>query len=115
MEEKDAGSIETWAILEIFGHSKFAGFVRTVPLGSYVMFRIDVPEVTYQSAERYGGPLVDKKIPPFTKYFSPGSVFALTPCTKETAEAAMKSWRSEPINYFELLDAADESQTEESF
>jgi len=60
--------------------------------------------VTYQERDYNsdGSPLVDRKVAPFTKFYSPASIFSITPCTEEMARAAMKSWHVEPIQYFEL-------------
>jgi hypothetical protein len=125
MEDKDPGKIETWAIVEVFGHTKLAGFLRTVPLGSAAMLRIDVPEVVYSEREYKSGDvqIVERKIAPFTKFYSPASIFSITPCTEETARMAMRSWHVEPIQYFELrqlpaptdLEPDDENEIDADF
>ena len=38
-------TFEGWAIVELFGHGKEAGFVKTEYYGSCAMFRVDVPEL----------------------------------------------------------------------
>ena len=43
--DKDPGKLETWAIVEVMGHNRFAGFVQQVPMGGAAMIRVDVPEI----------------------------------------------------------------------
>ena len=96
--------IETWAIVEVFGHTKLAGFLRSVPLGSAVMLRIEVPEVTYNERTGWGesATTVERTIPAFTKFYSPSAIFSITPTTEETARAAMKSWHVEPVSNLDI-------------
>ncbi len=110
-EEKDPGKLETWAIVEIMGHQRFAGFVQTVPMGGAAMIRIDVPEIPddeekyqeYESAGPDGRQMLVTKTrprkgsPAFTKFFGVSSIFALTPCSQEVAIAAVRSFRAAPV------------------
>lgn len=112
LDEKGIGTIETWAILEIMGHTKFAGFVRSVSIGMGAMIRIDVPEIPEEEVERerwnYETGKAEKykqkheKMPGFTKFFGVQSIFALTPCSEEMARTAVKSFRSIPITVLQL-------------
>lgn len=61
------------AILELMGHAKSAGFVKTVELAGHGMLRVDVP------AENNGD--VDR-----TEYYSPGALYSLKPVTEEFAK-----------------------------
>lgn len=100
---KDAGNLEFWAVLELFGHSKIAGFVRQVTLGGDVLLRVDVPEVTFKRQIGYGvdAATEEKKIASFTKFYSPKSVFAMTPTTEQTCRRIMGNLQVEPINPFD--------------
>lgn len=121
MNEQDAakaGELETWAIVEIFGHKKLAGFVRSVPMGGAVMIRVDVPAIkeeteeyeqtNYDERDEDGRYKKEKKsrlipaVPGFTQFLGVSSVFSLTPCTEEAAMYLLKRWRPSP-NY--VLDA----------
>jgi hypothetical protein len=61
-----------WAIVEIFGHQRFAGQISEYSLGGCSFVRVDVPDL---GAGRPG----------FTKLFGNGAVYSITPCDEETA------------------------------
>lgn len=79
---------ESWAIVEVMGHKRFAGHVTEQAFGSASMLRIDVPEID--------------DVPAFTKLIGVGSVYAITPCTEETARQAQKAFRVRPFSTYEL-------------
>lgn len=79
---------ESWCIIEVMGHSRYAGFVSEQVIGGCSFVRVDVP------ASESG--------PAFTKMLGQSSIFAITPCTEATARAAVKSFRSRPFSMFEL-------------
>jgi hypothetical protein len=112
MEQKDdPGKLETYAIVEVMGHNRFAGYVQQVPFGGAAMIRIDVPEIP-ESEEEYSdydddGKRVKKTrkvagTPAFTKFLGVSSIFAITPCSKEVALAAVNSFRSAPVTILEM-------------
>jgi hypothetical protein len=86
--ESDKGKLETWAVLELMGHQRLAGFVREVALGSAAMLRVDVPET--------------EGIPAFTKFVAPAALYAFTPCTQEVAMAVIKRDRVTPVTLFAM-------------
>lgn len=109
MTEMSTTSIETWAIVEIMGQNKAAGFVKTEAFGGTVMLRIDVPEVPERKRERTGYRDADGNYsnslqkfeetlpaePGHTEYVGMSSIFRLRPCTEETARAAVEAMRRE--------------------
>jgi hypothetical protein len=84
----EKGKLETWAVLELMGHQRIAGFVREVALGSAAMLRVDVPEID--------------AIPAFTKFIAPAALYAFTPCTEEVAMAVIKRDRVTPVTLFAM-------------
>jgi len=68
---------ESWAIVEVMGHRQFAGFVSEQAIGGASFVRVDVPEVK----------AYEETIPAFTKLLGSGSIYAISPCTEETARA----------------------------
>ena len=86
--KSDNGKLETWAVLELMGHQRIAGFVREVSLGGAAMLRVDVPEID--------------AIPAFTKFVAPGALYAVTPCTEEVAMMVIKRDRVTPVTLFQV-------------
>lgn len=77
---------ESWAIIEIFGHTQIAGKVSEASIGGCSFIRVDVPEC-------------DGK-PAFTKFYGNGAIYSMTPCAEEVALLAIKSIRHAPINVY---------------
>ena len=75
---------ESWAIVEIFGHTKIAGKVSEATIGGCSFIRIDVPEHNGQ--------------PAFTKFYGNGAIYSMTPCSEEVARAALKQIMPKPVS-----------------
>lgn len=112
MKNEETGKLETFAIVEVMGHGKFAGFVQQVPMGGAAMIRVDVPEIP-ESEEEYNSwdPVTGKMgtakrkipaMPAFTKFLGISSIFAITPCSEEVAMAAVKGFRSAPVSILSM-------------
>ncbi len=81
-------SIEQWAILELLGHIRTAGYVTEEQHFGATVGRIDIPQAD--------GSLV-------TQWFGGGAVFRCTPTTEEVARAvAVSSNSSRPVQRWEL-------------
>jgi hypothetical protein len=67
----DAGAdeINSWALLELFGHSKVAGRLTSRKLGTEIMFQVDVPKGEKEFSH--------------TELYSPKAVFAIKPTTED--------------------------------
>lgn len=79
---------EGWAIVELMGHVRIAGYVREVTQYGAAMGRIDIPGEG------------DKPIA--TQFFGGASVYRITPVSEEAARAvAARSW-PEPVYHWEL-------------
>ena len=79
---------ETWAIVEVMGHNRFAGFVSERAIGGASLLQVDVPETDGR--------------PAFTKLLGVSSIYAITPCTEETARAAAQHYRLRAFHEYEL-------------
>lgn len=80
-----AAAFESWAIVELMGHRKLAGFVSEVTMFGVVLMKIDVP--------------CD---PPVTQYYGGQSIFSLTPTSEQLARQAAKASRPTPVHRYEL-------------
>lgn len=75
---------ESYAIVELMGHSKIAGKVIEETVFGTPMMRVDVPKV----GSREG----------YTKYYSAGSIYCFTPCDEATAQLAAESFDQPAIS-----------------
>jgi len=84
-----------WAILELMGHVKLAGFVTEEELFGGKIGRIDIPGEAGQA---------------ITQYFGGHTIYRLTPVSEEVARAFAKRNRPRPVYVYELaLPAPSES------
>lgn len=84
--EPQQEKFDLWAIVEVFGHAKFAGRVTEQAIGGASFVRVDVPEVNSS--------------PAFTKLFGASAIYSITPVTEELARKAVKACHSEPISVY---------------
>lgn len=91
MEDQNTNSnFKSWAIVEVFGHEKYAGYVENLQIGGTSMLRIEVPET--------GG---EYPLPGFTKIFNPSSVFSITPVSEDYAKEMANRLKKHPITAYE--------------
>ena len=81
-------TVEGWAILELMGHQRMAGYVRETTIAGAGMLEVRVP-ANADTCE-------------FTRYVSPASLYALTPVTEATARRASELFRPRPVTEWEL-------------
>lgn len=86
-----AESFREWCKIEIFGHQEIAGLVTVVNLAG-PMYRVDVPDAA-------GNTL-------FTKYYSPNSIYSITPVAKQIAIGLAVKMDVRPVTRFELAQLA---------
>lgn len=116
--EQEQAKFSGWAIVEIFGHQRYAGYVQTEAYGQAVMFRVDVPPLpereritrTYEYVDDQpraippGSTVKEAAIEGFTKLFGAGSIYAMTPCTQEAAEKALEKMQSRKLQLVKLAE-----------
>jgi hypothetical protein len=105
-----------WALIELFGHQKEAGYVTTQYFGDKAIFQVDVPEIAereevltrpewgdglYLSA---GSVVSRSSIPGRTRLVSPGAIYAINPATEEAVKAAIASSGRREIKVISLAD-----------
>ncbi len=88
METTEGKKLDTYALVEIMGHHRYAGRITEEVIAGAAMLRIDVPEVD--------------ATPAFTKYFGAQSIYAITPTTEELARAMAGRLRAEPVSVYGL-------------
>lgn len=83
-----AGPIfEGWAILELMGHRRLAGYLSEVTIAGHGFVRLEIP----------AGPDGE---PAATQFYAPGSVYAITPTTERMARLVRS--RPQPVRSWEI-------------
>lgn len=87
-EAQTAGPQDLWAIVEVMGHSQYAGRVSEYTGLGVPLVRVEVPAVSGQ--------------PAFEKLLGASSIFRVTPCTEEAARLAAAGLRVRPLSMVAL-------------
>ena len=104
MNDAAPKEFNSWAIVEMFGHTKEVGFVSTQYFGPACLFQIDVPELPERDmvleSSRYlngitwtpaGAKVRLSASPKRSRLIGPGSIYSITPCTEQAAMQAIES------------------------
>lgn len=83
-------SFQHHAIVEVFGHEKYAGKITTETIAGTSMYRLEVPAIDGETP-----------LPGFIKFINPTSVFSITPVTEEYALEMAKKLQKHPVNGYE--------------
>ncbi len=98
-----------WAIVDVLGHQRYVGYVTTEAYGQAVLFRVDVPALEARErvtkrpgtvGDRYvpaGTTVIEGAVDGYTKLIGSGSIYTLTPCTKEAALVALEAMQARPL------------------
>src|SRR3990167_1093461 len=109
MSTVEQSKFEGYAVVELMGHQRDAGFVTTEYYGSACLFRIDSPELPERDfelkrpeyIEHFLAPIGSKvrrpSFPAKTRLVAPGAIYALNPCTKEAVELAIDNMSHRPL------------------
>ncbi len=117
--------LATWAVVEILGHQKYAGYVAQQAFGGDVMIRLDVPDLperlrilekpTYvqlESGESQYAPIGTEikagPVPGYTKLFGVKAIYCITPCTETAARAVIDQLSARPLMLVKLPGARAE-------
>lgn len=107
--EENQQSFESFAIVEIFGHTRIAGRVSEQVIAGQGFIRIDVPLL----------PAIENRYPEqpaFTRLYGPAAIYSITPVSEEVALAAAQAMRIKPFSVYyapQLRAAIDEEDIED--
>ncbi len=87
---------EEWAILELMGHRRLAGKVTEATIGGGAFIRIDIP-------------MKDGKTS--TQFYSPNSIYCITPTTEEIARMIALASQPEPVSRWEFPQLEQRTRT----
>lgn len=80
--------IDLWCVVELFGHARIAGKCTEQVIAGASMVRVDVPET--------------EKVPAFTRFFNPSSIYSMNPVSEEIARTMAGRINAQPITPFDL-------------
>ena len=83
MSDEKPTTFDQWAIVEVMGHSRYAGRVTEQAVGGCSFVRVDSPEID--------------GLPAFTKLLGQSAIFSITPVTREVAIEAVKRFQARPV------------------
>lgn len=96
----DEQKFEAWGLLELFGHQRIAGKLSEETIGGCHFIRIDVPEIPGFA------PRPDATITPgtpaYTRYFTQGAIYSMTPTSEAVARRMAASLRSVPVQAYDI-------------
>ena len=109
MTDSQQSKFDGWAIVDVLGHQRYVGYVTTEAYGQAVLFRIDVPALDARERETKrpeylngdyippGAKVSEGAVDGYTKLVGSGSIYTITPCTKEAALAAVEDMQRRPL------------------
>lgn len=99
-----ADTFAEWVILELLGHRRLAGYLTEQEIAGASFLRLDIPGDS--TPEDGDGDLEIGMRGGFvggtTQFYSPSSVYAITPTSEEIARAAARGSRPAPVQRWEL-------------
>lgn len=87
---------ETYALIELFGHTRMAGKVSEQSIGGSTFIRVDVPETESQGA--------------FTRLLNPSAIYAINPVTEEVADHLAKQFQVKPIDMWDIREILEKER-----
>lgn len=107
--EQQSAKFEGWAVVELMGHQREAGFVTTQYFGGPALFQVDVPELTEREVTLTrpewvngdycpaGTKVVRGAIQARTRLVSPSAIYARNPCTEDVVRKMLEDSVPRPI------------------
>jgi hypothetical protein len=105
---------ENWAVVELFGHQREAGYVTTQYFGDKAMFQIDVPELKEREYELKSPCWIDGTLAAVgskvkkqakegrSRLVNPGAVYAMNPCSEAAVLTMLEEMAPRSIKIVEL-------------
>lgn len=84
----DNETFDSWAIVELFGHSQIAGRVSEQVIAGQAFIRVDVPGFE------------DAGDGAFTRFFGGTAVYSITPVSEAVARMAADQMRVKPVSVY---------------
>jgi len=91
---------EAWGLLELFGHQRIAGKLSEETIGGCHFIRIDVPDLPAAESDNYRP--ARSATPGYTRYFTQGAIYSMTPTSEAAARAMAANLRTVPVQAYDL-------------
>ena len=86
-QSKDAQGLQSWALVELFGHQRIVGWVTVDPPDFPGMIRVDVPDLLKDGkVEREG----------FTRYFGRAALYGVSPISEQSVRELLPHVSGKP-------------------
>lgn len=85
---------DLWCVVELFGHSRIAGWCTEQNVAGSNMLRVDVPDTSNQ--------------PGFTRFLSSGAIYAINPVSEEVARQMAENLQIQPVNIWDVNHLVDQ-------
>jgi hypothetical protein len=95
----EQSKFDEWALVEIMGRQRVAGKVTEATLAGGAFLRVDVPDPTT------GETL-------FTRFYAPGSIYCISPVSREVALQLAGSVVADPVHKWDLPQLAAQVQSD---
>jgi hypothetical protein len=82
-------AFDSWAIVELFGHSKIAGRVTEQQIAGGTFLRVDVPAVNGQKG--------------FTRFYGASAVYSITPVEEGIARRVAEALSPRPVTVWGVV------------
>jgi hypothetical protein len=111
----ETAKYDGWAVIEMFGHSREAGYVTTEYFGTGALFRVDVPELSEREVELTrpewingqlagkGSKVLRSGVQGRTRFIGPGAVYAMNPCSQEAVMKVIEAMSQRDVKVVELV------------
>ena len=80
---------DTWAIVELFGHTQIAGRISEQEIAGSMFLRVDVPDVGDTNG--------------FTRFFGSKAIYSITPIDETVARKACSVLRKSPVTVWGVI------------
>jgi len=102
-------TFKEWCVLELMGHRKLAGLVSEQEIAGHGFLRLDIHIPLEDAVAEHVSTRVS------TQFYSPSSVYAITPVTEDTARRYPKGNQPVPVTRWELPQLPDRDPNRPSF
>ena len=80
---------DTWAIVELFGHTQIAGRISEQEIAGSMFLRVDVPDVGDDKG--------------FTRFFGDRAIYSITPIDEAVARKACDVLKKRPVTVWGVI------------